>query len=164
MLKRLLFTVATVGGEPAGHYKLEAHEISEALESLNRRTGVSPDEMAQLEFLYIDALDDSEHGIPNLERQIAESPALEVAGQQLIRGLPEEAPGRVVTGHRSLPPTVSFWNPETVQDFLQHPTEIPPRRCGVLRDRCYQRPPFESKKSTWNVAMVVETLLAWKII
>ena len=24
--------------------------------------------------------------------------------------------------------------------------------------------PFGSKKSTWNVAMVVETLLAWKII
>ena len=24
--------------------------------------------------------------------------------------------------------------------------------------------PFESKKSTWNIAMVVETSLAWKII
>jgi hypothetical protein len=31
--------------------------------------------MAQLEFLFINALDDSEHGIPNLESQIAESPA-----------------------------------------------------------------------------------------
>ena len=32
--------------------------------------------MAQLEFLYIEALDHSDHGIPNLERQIGESPAL----------------------------------------------------------------------------------------
>ena len=42
------------------------------------RTGTtSPrDEMAQLEFLFIDALDHSEHGIPNLESQIAESPVV----------------------------------------------------------------------------------------
>ena len=32
--------------------------------------------MAQLEFLFITALDHSEHGIPNLARQIAESPTL----------------------------------------------------------------------------------------
>ena len=30
--------------------------------------------MAQLEFMYIQVLDRSEHGIPNLERQVAESP------------------------------------------------------------------------------------------
>ena len=75
-LKRLLFAVATVDAEPASHYKLEDYQISEALNSLDGRNGVSPDEMAQLEFLYIEALDRSEHGIPNLERQIAESPAI----------------------------------------------------------------------------------------
>ena len=32
--------------------------------------------MAQFEFLYISALDRSEHGIPNLERQIAASPII----------------------------------------------------------------------------------------
>ena len=74
-LKRLLRAAATVDAEPQGHYLLEAYQISKALESLDGRTGVSPDEMAQLEFLYIRALDRSEHGIPNLERQIAESPA-----------------------------------------------------------------------------------------
>ena len=46
------------------------------LDSLDSRTGVSPDEMAQLEFMFITALDHSKHGIPNLERQIAESPAI----------------------------------------------------------------------------------------
>ena len=75
-LKRLLFAVATMGAEPAGHYQLDAYQISEALNSLDGRTGVGPDEMAQLEFLFIEALDRSEYGIPNLERQIAESPVL----------------------------------------------------------------------------------------
>ena len=44
------------------------------MSSLDGRTGVGPDEMAKLEFLFVEALDHSEHGIPNLERQIAESP------------------------------------------------------------------------------------------
>ena len=73
-LKSLLFAVATVDGEPAGHYLLEAHRVSEALSSLDGRTGVRPDEMAKLEFLFVEALDHSEHGIPNLQWQIAESP------------------------------------------------------------------------------------------
>ena len=75
-LKRLLLDVATVAAEPADWYKVDDYYISEALNSLHGRTGVSSDEMAQLEFLYIEALDHSEHGIPNLEQQIAESPAL----------------------------------------------------------------------------------------
>lgn len=75
-LKRLLLAVATSNAEPAGLFKLEGYHISAALKSLDGRTGVSPDEMAQLEFLYIKALDHSEHGIPNLERQIADSPAI----------------------------------------------------------------------------------------
>ncbi len=75
-LKRLLIAVATVDAEPADWYRPEAYCLSEALDSLDSRTGVSPDEMVQLEFMFITALEDSEHGIPNLERQIAESPAL----------------------------------------------------------------------------------------
>ena len=74
-LKRLLVAVATVSAEPAGDYPLEAYRVSEALSSLDGRTGVSPEEMARLEFLFMEALDHrSEHGIPNLEWQIAESP------------------------------------------------------------------------------------------
>ena len=74
-LKRLLHTVATVDNEPADWYRLDPYNLSEALDSLDGRTGVSPDEMAQLEFMFIKALDRSKHGhgIPNLERQIAES-------------------------------------------------------------------------------------------
>lgn len=75
-LKRLLLAVATSNAESAGEYRLDPHDISEALTSLDGRSGVSPDEMAQLEFLFIQALDHSKHGIPNLERQIGESPAI----------------------------------------------------------------------------------------
>ncbi|MGE6226402.1 hypothetical protein [Paenibacillus chitinolyticus] len=75
-LKRLLRDVVTVDAEPADHFKLDSHYISKALSSLDGRSDVTREEMAQLEFLFIDALDDSEHGIPNLERQIAESPVL----------------------------------------------------------------------------------------
>jgi hypothetical protein len=73
--KRLLRDVATVNAEPAGHFKLDRYHISEGLDSLDGRAGVTRDEMAQLEFLFIDALDHNKHGIPNLESQIAESPA-----------------------------------------------------------------------------------------
>ena len=75
-LKRLLFDVATKHAEPVGHYKIEAYQISQALNSLDGRAGVQSNEMAQLEFSYIDALRHSEHGIPNLERQISESPTM----------------------------------------------------------------------------------------
>ena len=75
-LKRLLLAAATVDAEPADQYRLDTYRLSEALDSLDGRTGVSPDEMARLEFMFITALDHSEHGIPNLERQIAESGTL----------------------------------------------------------------------------------------
>ncbi|WP_221569298.1 HigA family addiction module antitoxin [Alkalihalobacillus sp. TS-13] len=76
LLMRLLKEVATVYEEPADHFKLDNYYISEALESLDCRPGVNREEMAQLEFLFIDALDHSTHGIPNLERQIAQTPVL----------------------------------------------------------------------------------------
>jgi addiction module HigA family antidote len=75
-LKRLLRDVATVNAEPAGQFMLARYYISEALDSLHGRTGVTRDEMAQFEFLFIAALNDSKHGIPNLESQIAESPGI----------------------------------------------------------------------------------------
>ena len=75
-LERLLHAVATVDAEPADWYRPDAYYISEALASLNGRSGVSQGEMAQLEFLFMGALEHSEHGIPNLELQIAESTIL----------------------------------------------------------------------------------------
>ena len=73
-LKRLLREVVTVNAEPAGHFMINRYHIAEALDSLDGRAGVARDEMAQLEFLFIDVLDDSKHGIPNLEYMIGESP------------------------------------------------------------------------------------------
>ncbi len=83
-LKRLLSASATVDAEPQGHYPLKAYKISKALESLDGRNGVSRDEMAQLEFLYIKALDRNNHGIPNVERQIAKFPAMFVQVLALV--------------------------------------------------------------------------------
>ena len=96
-LKRLLVTVATVDSEPVNslptldcepgdHYRIESYELSEALGSLAKRVGVTTDEMAHLEFLFIEALPDSEHGrmIPHLEQCIAESPLLFVQMLALV--------------------------------------------------------------------------------
>jgi len=75
-MKRLLHAVATVDAEIDGPYRLDPYYISEALKSLNGRAGVTSDEMAQFEFMFLDALDShSKHGIPNLERHIAKTPA-----------------------------------------------------------------------------------------
>lgn len=75
-LKRLLHEVATCDAEPAGLYRLDPHNISSALGILQLRPGVTEEEMAALEFKYIQALDYTEHGIPNLQRQLAKSPSL----------------------------------------------------------------------------------------
>ena len=75
-LKRLLHEVASCDAEPAESYRLESYDVSSALEILQSRPGVMEEEMAALEFKYIRALDHTEHGIPNLQRQLAKSPAL----------------------------------------------------------------------------------------
>ncbi len=76
-LKRLLNDIATVDAEQAGYFKLNPYDLSIALNSLDGRSGVTPEEMAQLEFRFIDALDNhSQHGIPNLENQVGQSPGL----------------------------------------------------------------------------------------
>ena len=75
-LKLLLTDVASVRTEPEEHFRIEPYDVAEALNSLGGRPESTVEEMAQLEFAYIDALDRGEHGIPNLERKIAESPSL----------------------------------------------------------------------------------------
>ena len=49
--------------------------ISRALESLDGRTGVRRDELAELEFAFSEILEHEERGIPNVERRVAESPS-----------------------------------------------------------------------------------------
>jgi addiction module HigA family antidote len=75
-LKRLMRDIATVNAEPAAHFGLDAYHVSAALDSLDGRPGVTRDEMAHLELLFLGALRHEKHGIPNLESQIAESPAM----------------------------------------------------------------------------------------
>jgi len=75
-LRRLLYDVATEKLRPTDQYRLDAFDIHEALKSLNERAGVNREDMAALEFMYLDVIDNSEYGFPNLEKQIAASPAL----------------------------------------------------------------------------------------
>jgi hypothetical protein len=75
-LKRLLHEVGTCDFEPVGTYQLDAYHISSALSILQGRSGVTPDEMARLEFQFIRALEHSEHGLPNLVGQLVKSPSL----------------------------------------------------------------------------------------
>lgn len=75
-LVRLLTEVVTVDAEPVGHYPLSPHDLSEAFDILSDRVDADQDTLARLEFLYIDGLRHTKHGIRNLERQLSESPPL----------------------------------------------------------------------------------------
>jgi plasmid maintenance system antidote protein VapI len=75
-LQKLLLAVASTGGETPRPFMLSPHDISKALSVLGGRAGVTVDDMARLEFMYLKALDHSEHGIPNLEKQLSASPSL----------------------------------------------------------------------------------------
>ena len=75
-LMRLLTEVATNGAELSGDYRLDGYYVSKALDTLEQRGDTSRDDLAHLEFLFIEVLDRSEHGIRNLEAQLAETPAL----------------------------------------------------------------------------------------
>lgn len=75
-LKQLLFDIATVATETKNDFNLEKYHISRAFESLNKRTEITQDELAQLEFLFMEVLHGSKYGIPNLEAQIVKSPFL----------------------------------------------------------------------------------------
>ncbi len=74
-LKRLLLAVSSVDSEPLEQFNVESYDLSDALRSLGGRPGVTIEEMAQLEFVFVRALHDSEHGTPNLEKQVAQSPS-----------------------------------------------------------------------------------------
>ena len=75
LLMRLLTAVATGSAENQDVLAIERHDVSEALQALDARPGVTVEEMALLEFAFVEALGHSKHGIPNLERLIATSPA-----------------------------------------------------------------------------------------
>ena len=84
-LKRLLTAVAA-NVDRGNTIAPASFDISRALDALDGRPGVTQAEMAQLEFTFIEALDEdeSDHGIPNLEREIEKSPVLFVQALALI--------------------------------------------------------------------------------
>ena len=75
-LKRVLLAMASAEPESHDQHMTAGYRLEEALESLGGRSDVSPDDLAQLEYVHISSLANTPHGIPNLERQVAESPAL----------------------------------------------------------------------------------------
>ena len=75
-LQRLLHDVATKKPGPTEQYRPDAFGISEALKALNERAGVNREDMAALEFMYVDVVDNGEYDLPNLEKEVAASPSL----------------------------------------------------------------------------------------
>ncbi len=73
---RLLEKLATTNDKEAGHYQVQSYTIEENFEVLSSRNDISEDRLAQLEFLYIRVLEHSKYGIPNLEKNLANSPGM----------------------------------------------------------------------------------------
>ena len=75
LLIRLLEALPVdTSGELKNNSLIDAHNISMAFDELSRRPGVSLEEKARLEYANLSRLERSKHGIPNLERFIADSP------------------------------------------------------------------------------------------
>lgn len=75
-LKRLLRALATTPLERPPIFRLSEHDVSKAFKSLDARADVSKDELATLEFQFLEVLERGKYGIPNLESQICANPAL----------------------------------------------------------------------------------------
>jgi addiction module HigA family antidote len=122
-LVRLLFETATNQSEPNGHYHLSKHDISNAFKELSRRPDVMPDELARLEFLYIEALDHTEHGIRNLERQLGQSPELFIQALALAfrRSDGGEDPPHLRPGNAEIASGLAL----AAYRLLSHATRIP---------------------------------------
>lgn len=72
-LTRLLLELSTSESEDSSSYHFD---IIGAFEELDRRTDVTREERAQLEFTYFETLEFSEHGIPNIEQLFEASPEI----------------------------------------------------------------------------------------
>ena len=58
------------------NYNHSGYHVAKAFDSLNKRTTVTTAEKAYLEFLYIQVLGGSGHGVPNLEKHIEDHPEI----------------------------------------------------------------------------------------
>jgi len=75
-LKLIMQRLAFSPNEAELEFSFTGHDISSALKELNLRPGIAEEEMADIEFVFIRVLEHSEHGIPNLQRQVIKSPFL----------------------------------------------------------------------------------------
>ena len=75
-LIRLLTDVSSVFDEPAGQYPVDPYDLSNALAALSAARAVTVEQLGLLEFAFIDLLEHTEHGMPNLERAVGHSPSL----------------------------------------------------------------------------------------
>jgi len=72
-LRRLLFAIPQ-SGEPG--FRISRHRVERMVEELRRRTGVSVDELIELELVFADGLMVEETGLPILEREMWRQPDL----------------------------------------------------------------------------------------
>lgn len=75
-LRRLLKGVAASNLGQIGYSENVIYYLPKALESLSKRSGISTEEMAQLEFASIELIPPRECNVPHLEKQIEESPLM----------------------------------------------------------------------------------------
>ena len=73
-LKNLLWAIVRAGSGPDESVPVDGYQICRAVESLDGRSGVTRDEMADLEFVFFEVLKRYRHGVPSLEGRIAEDP------------------------------------------------------------------------------------------
>jgi hypothetical protein len=76
MLFRIITAIPTDKLEQSGSYLVQSYYITRSFKLLHQSGEISTNEMAVLEFQYLDILDQKEYGIPNLEKQIEENPDL----------------------------------------------------------------------------------------
>ncbi len=76
VLFRALMEIASNSQEEAGTYQFESYNIGQAFEVLNKSGEIDVDDMAALEFRYIEVFDRDEGRIPNLDLQLEKHPEL----------------------------------------------------------------------------------------
>lgn len=77
ILKRLIYSLpAAFSDDSRDDPIIDNHHLSNAFDELDRRSGVTVEEKAQLEYIHLVRLDRTKHGIPNIEKHIAASPEL----------------------------------------------------------------------------------------
>lgn len=74
-LAKLLEAIVAGSDESSEEYRIDGYSIDQSLALLHEKKAVPIEQMARLEFVFIDALTHSKHGIPNLDRRNADNPS-----------------------------------------------------------------------------------------